>query len=478
MAFDTPLNDRQVDVLRWIHDGCPDGRWPDFTFKTTAAALASRRLVTISRRGGVWSAAILAAGQHYLTSGQYPPGHWATKSRQRPQNSTAPGSPSSVARRPVAPPHNGTAPPKPKAQSASPARELVAEVIAAGGQIHRQSKDGLSRYGLLVAAVNRHRLAPEGKQLTAEMGSPWGNVVIALEDAPYWLTTPPTEVVEATRIGGWHPALASLRERDFMSMSAPSERRMLRILQALATEATARGHRIEPTSPGRRYHHRQSEAGHIAIGIRDHRYTLAVWQKYRETPPPRWGREPKRPGPEVGNSLALGLMWESGGRSGISESWSDVPAKRTAVESLLPIVLWQLERRSQQADRRRERERLAAIEHERLRAEAERQAHMLHTENARADVLRDQHARWREGLHLREYIAAMDRTIASLPNGADRSAAAQWRAWCSEYVEGVLDPLAQPLAMPTIREWTREERQSLETRILRQLERAKPRADR
>jgi hypothetical protein len=92
--------------------------------------------------------------------------------------------------------------------------------------------------------------------------------------------------------------------------------------------------------------------------------------------------------------------------------------------------------------------------------------------------LRDQHARWREGLQLREYIAAMDRTIAVLPDGDDLSAAAQWRAWCQEYVEGVLDPLGQPLVMPTIREWTREERQSLEARILRELERAsKLRAD-
>jgi hypothetical protein len=478
VAFDTPLNDRQVEVLRWISHGCPDGRWTDFSFKTTAAALVSRRLVTVSKRGGVWSAAILAAGQHYLTSGQYPPGHWATKRRERPVDREAPGSASAVARRPVAPRRNDATVSKSTTQAPSPARELVAQVITAGGEIQCESKDGLRAYALLVAAVNRHHLVPEGKQRTAEMGSPWGIVMIRLEDAPYWLTTPASEVVEAGRIGRWHPALASLRERDFMSMSAPSERRMLRILHALATEAAARGHRVEPNSPDRRYHHRQSAAGHIAIGIRGYRYALAVWQKYREAPPPRWGREPKRPGPEVGNSLAVGLMWESGGRSGISESWSDVPAKRTTVESLLPTVLWELERRSQQADRRHEQERLAAIEREKLQAEAERRARVLHAENVRADVLRDQHARWREGLQLREYIAAMDRTIAALPDGDDLSAAAQWRAWCQKYVEGVLDPLGQPLVMPTIREWTREERQSLEARIIRELERAsKLRAD-
>ena len=80
--------------------------------------------------------------------------------------------------------------PKSTTQPPSPARELVAQVIAAGGELQRESKDGLRAYTLLVAAVNRHHLAPEGKQLTVEMGSPWGIVMIKLEDAPCWLTTP------------------------------------------------------------------------------------------------------------------------------------------------------------------------------------------------------------------------------------------------------------------------------------------------
>jgi hypothetical protein len=246
VAFDTPLNDRQVEVLRWISHGCPDGRWTDFSFKTTAAALVSRRLVTVSKRGGVWSAAILAAGQHYLTSGQYPPGHWATKRRERPVDREAPGSPSAVARRPVAPRRNDATVSKSTTQPPSPARELVAQVIAAGGEIQCVSKDGLRAYALLVAAVNRHHLVPEGKQLTAEMGSPWGIVVIRLEleDAPYWLTTPASEVVEAGRIGRWHPALASLRERvigrmviGVLASMAGVEREMVKEWTALKHEA-------------------------------------------------------------------------------------------------------------------------------------------------------------------------------------------------------------------------------------------------
>lgn len=375
-----------------------------------------------------------------------------------------------IAKSPVDPPRESTASPQSPKQPSSPARELLAEVIAAGGEIQRESKEGRRPYALLAAAINRHKLAPEGKQLTVEMGCRWEISVIRLEDAPYWRTTPAPEVVQAERIGRWHPALAGLRERDFMTMSTASERRMMRILQALAMEADARGHRIEPANPPRRYHYRKSEAGHVAIKIRGYRYTIGVWQKYREVPPPRWGKPPKRPDAAAGDSLAIGLIWESGGSSGISESWSDSPPKRTRVEGLLPTVLWEIERRSDQADRRREQERLAAIERERLQAEAERRALVLHVENVRAEVLRDQYKRWHEGLQLREYVAAMDRVIERLPDDVDRAAALEWRAWCQEYIDSVLDPLAQSLAMPEIREWTRDERQLLERRILRQLE--------
>jgi hypothetical protein len=208
----------------------------------------------------------------------------------------------------------------------------------------------------------------------------------------------------------------------------------------------------------------------VCIGIRGHRYTLAVWQKFRETPPPRWGKPPKRPDPEFGESLAVGLIWESGGRSGISESWSDSPAKRIKVESLLPTVLWELERRADSADRRRKQEELAAIERERLQAEAERRARIVHAENVRAETLRDQHRRWRDAIGLREFLAAMGRAIDNLTDESQKTAATEWRAWCQEYVDTVVDPLGQPLAMAEIREWTHEERNTLEKRILRQLQ--------
>lgn len=38
------LNKRQQTVLDWVGQGCPDGVWPDSTFKVSAQALQSRGL--------------------------------------------------------------------------------------------------------------------------------------------------------------------------------------------------------------------------------------------------------------------------------------------------------------------------------------------------------------------------------------------------------------------------------------------------
>lgn len=75
MPLDAPLNQRQIDVLRWVSDGCPEGHWKDFTHKTTASALDWRGLITVSKLGGIWTASITPAGAQYLKTGNYPPGH-------------------------------------------------------------------------------------------------------------------------------------------------------------------------------------------------------------------------------------------------------------------------------------------------------------------------------------------------------------------------------------------------------------------
>lgn len=70
-----PLNDRQLNVLEWIAGGCPTGRWPegDHSYKSSAAALRDRGLVTITGHAKTWSASTTEAGTYYLEHGSYPP---------------------------------------------------------------------------------------------------------------------------------------------------------------------------------------------------------------------------------------------------------------------------------------------------------------------------------------------------------------------------------------------------------------------
>lgn len=67
------LNQRQLDVLHWIGDGCPDRDWPDQSHKLTARSLAGRGLADVRRKKKIWTATITAAGQYYLDHGKPPP---------------------------------------------------------------------------------------------------------------------------------------------------------------------------------------------------------------------------------------------------------------------------------------------------------------------------------------------------------------------------------------------------------------------
>ncbi|WP_216363295.1 hypothetical protein, partial [Arthrobacter sp. Hiyo1] len=62
-----------MEVLKWVVDGCPDGRWEDHSYKRTTYALADRGLVTVDRRRNSWSAQVTEGGRYYLERRQYPP---------------------------------------------------------------------------------------------------------------------------------------------------------------------------------------------------------------------------------------------------------------------------------------------------------------------------------------------------------------------------------------------------------------------
>jgi hypothetical protein len=137
------LNHRQLDVLRWIRDGCPEGRWDGYTYKTVAIALQSRRLVSVSKRGGRWTAKIEQAGIHYLEHGDFPPGHFPKQRHYQPRVTTAqPRAVSQDSRQSGnaavrLPPERVTDEQPSSTPPIRPARALLDEVLADGGEIRR-----------------------------------------------------------------------------------------------------------------------------------------------------------------------------------------------------------------------------------------------------------------------------------------------------------------------------------------------------
>ena len=69
VAYDTPLNEAQLKVLRWINDGSPDGAFTGWAHRSSARMLAGRGLVHVRGHGTTWTASITPEGAYYLEHG-------------------------------------------------------------------------------------------------------------------------------------------------------------------------------------------------------------------------------------------------------------------------------------------------------------------------------------------------------------------------------------------------------------------------
>lgn len=170
-----PVNARQLKVLRWVADGCPEGQWAadDYTYKTTARALKGRGLVTIKGHGLTWRASITEAGTSYLEHGEYPSGHAESQTSRAPRRGAA----GQIA---VAEPVKlGD-----KAQETlDEAKALIEQIRATGGSITvaDPSESVRARYRRLLHACRVHHLVPPGQELRYT-GRDSGDLAISIGD--------------------------------------------------------------------------------------------------------------------------------------------------------------------------------------------------------------------------------------------------------------------------------------------------------
>lgn len=67
------LNTTQLEVLKWMNDGCPSDVYSDYSHRVTARALERRGFVEIADRGAAWTASVTPSGRAILdgTSGPF-----------------------------------------------------------------------------------------------------------------------------------------------------------------------------------------------------------------------------------------------------------------------------------------------------------------------------------------------------------------------------------------------------------------------
>ncbi|MGV0578101.1 hypothetical protein ABQE57_05940 [Mycolicibacterium elephantis] len=444
MTLDAPLNQRQVDLLRWVSDGCPQGHWEDFTYKTTASALEWRGLITVSKRGGIWTASITEAGAHYLKTGNYPPGH--RLHRIRPPKAVAPLAATSPR------------PPKLSAPAAlKPPHKLVRDILDAGGALERDVSEDTTNYKHLVAIINGRNIAPDDAQVIMNDWVKPGYILLRLSSAAWsWKSGTLPQ-----RVSKLHPIVAELRSDNRLDNIGASLRpRAYRLLHALVREAEARGHKVRVSKRPSQYGYGEQVGGIVGclvFDVNDIRCALSVSEPQDRVPHVAtetelakakrdpWYRIPTHDHVKSGR-LHLTLATDSGYHSKVG--WQET--KKLRLESRLCDVIPLFEHWAALDAERKEAER------QRQMAARERRVHEdaivleAYHQQALADrLLADLHA-WEPTGRLRAYLTMLSERVEAMTDHDERSAAFEWLEWCTRYV-AEHDPAAKTIAMPTVR---------------------------
>lgn len=437
------LNARQLEVLNWIVEGCPEGVMTDTIHKTTAKALQRRRLAVVSKKGGLWKAEVTDAGKYFVKHGQYPPGHWSTGVGPR---STA-ASP---------PPHQQSMQGhRRRVTGRRPVDQLIADLVEAGGELTVEAhQDGY--WEGLASSANRYNKVPGGRVLKVERGETWKERVIRLEDPPGWMAADIDPIPIAEQLRGPHTAVMAVRDdRRRLPMRGATRARALRILDAIAKAAVARGYRVDAPPVGSGY---RSPRGCLRVTIRGHANTIdlgelsdkvpheATAKELRDQAQYSWIRIPTHDDVPSGR-LRLKLLSGWAVRQDVF-----VDTKTIRLEDRLPIVLQEIELRAareEDRDQRAEREREERQrEWDRLHLAAQAEAREAH----RAKALLRQVEEWKQAYEIDAYLRAMAARIEAL-EGEERGEAEAWLDWAREYLTRI-DPLGKRLSVPPDPEFT------------------------
>lgn len=413
------LNERQLDVLRWVDEGCPPGRWGDHTYKTSAQALAGRGLLVVSKRRGVWSAAITEDGRYYLANGHYPPRR--VDRARKPTRKTAP----TMSR---------TGPGK----ESIAVTELLHRVQDADGVLRVEDPDAALRaaYRRALSAAITSGAVPQAYRLR-HTGRDHGDLVIRLvkaEDDPGRPEPlPPIRIPDTLeKVDAQVTAVC-----EGVAVSTEQRPRALRIVQGIADEAIGRGHRFTARPDG-------TPGFRISIDEDAYDFTISEESEKVDRYPEEEVAAKKYPWQRVSAqraSVPSGRLVLQLGDGYHPSRWVD--RKRWTLVDKLPDAFALIEGQAQAAREAREQAREAARRrHEQWESAAPRARARYLADLNRRRVLEQAQA-WRHANDLREYAAAVQKLAEQGSGGDDRQRLAAWAVWVRQDADR-LDPLQSP----------------------------------
>ncbi|MCX6395661.1 MAG: hypothetical protein NTV23_04185 [Propionibacteriales bacterium] len=417
-----PLTERQVEVLQWISDGCPDGVWADFTYKRTSYALAERGLAEVDRRRGSWSARTTSGGEHYLSHGAYRTDPIVAATRPSQAHATTSSKQGTT--------RNG--------RYEVDAVELIADLQRAeDGAITVTDPAASVRAGYrsaLSQAVNTG-LVPDGYKLTYT-GRDRGDLVIRLlphDNEPPAEALPPIRIPESLR--GAADAVVHLKAApELLAVSNDMRPRALRILAGIAGECTGRGWTFAQRPDGEPT---------FQITVTEVEFVFCLFEEIERRDVPiaeeldgakyEWQRVRSSVQQVHSGRLALRL-----GERYSTITWAD--RKRWTLDDKLPQMFEHL--RTTAVDVLAARERQARDLEERTRAweKAVESARKAYVAQVNRDQLHEQLADRDSAVRMRAYAADLE---ASRGGEADRGVLVEWVEWIRAEADRV-DPLLHP----------------------------------
>ncbi|MFH8559437.1 hypothetical protein [Streptomyces sp. NPDC017988] len=430
------LNERQQAVLDWVGQGCPDGVWPDSTYKVSAQALQNRGLVKIAKRRGHWSAHLTAKGRQHLTERGIRPMDQTAEPPERPDRKPAPPRPKTV----------------PKART-SYADHLLEELAANDGCLVKPLESGphAVNWASRVSAARRSGKIPHTQELYGYRTH--RGYVIKLVDIPAWRLAELIPLPVPVRLTKPHSIVAALQKLPQpMGLTKLVQGRALRIIQALVTAAETHGHKAAlGTTQGAPPPHRRRKApphftitaqgesvGFLVLQEQDRSEHVPTDKELADAKKYSWMRI-ARFDYTPSNRLRFTLRGGNPHRAG---EWADLPDR--PLEDQLAEITQEVDLRGEAAERKRLADQRAREEQQRRWEAAMQEARAAYAHAYRVKHLDEQADAWHQTKRLNEYVTAVRDHATSLPPGQERTEIEAWLAFADARLQHLAESAAAP----------------------------------